>query len=262
MSDFSKAWSLKNKEEYAAWISNLLLEKNPDSSVVFINEALKKVPGSIFLSLDLVRAYKALNKTEEAIAVCNEIIRKEPGQIDALLLKSDLLQEKKDTTGSITALETAYTLAPFDAELAHNLAFKYAQNKDPRALSLTDSLLKKDTGGVQAEPYYFKGIYYYTINEKDKAISFFNQAIQHDYNFLDAYLEKGRTLYEQKKIGEALKVFTLASTVSPAFADAYYWIGKCQQATGKTDDARENYRRAYGLDKTLTEAKDSADKIK
>ena len=131
-----------------------------------------------------------------------------------------------------------------------------------KALAICDSLLKKDTGGVQAEPYYFKGVYYYNTNEKDKAISFFNQAIQHDYNFLDASLDKGRTLFEQKKTAEALKVFTLASTISPAFADAYYWMGKCQQALGQTIEAKENYRRAYGFDKTLTEAKDSADKIR
>ena len=262
LEDFKKAWSLKNDERYAAYISNMLLENKPDSAIIFINDALKKIPNSIFLSLDLAKAYNAIGKKDESLAVCNNIIQKEPGQIDALLLKSDLLQEKNDSTGSLSALETAYSLAPFDPELTHSLAFKYAQNKNVKALAICDSLLKKDTGGVQAEPYYFKGVYYYNTNEKDKAISFFNHAIQHDYNFLDAYLDKGRTLFEQKKTAEALKVFTLASTISPAFADAYYWMGKCQQALGQTIEAKENYRRAYGFDKTLTEAKDSADKIR
>ncbi|MCW3117337.1 MAG: hypothetical protein JWM28_1419 [Chitinophagaceae bacterium] len=262
LDDFQKAWSLKNKEQYAAIISAILVEKKPDSAIIFIKNALQKIPSSTFLKLDLVRAYRSLNENEKALAVCNNIIEITPGQIDALMMQSELLEEKKDTLGSVASLEKAYSLAPFDLELNYNLAFRYAQNRNAKTISLCDSLLKMDSAHVHAEPYYFKGVYYSNINEKDKAINFFNLAIQHDYNFLDAYLDKGRTLYEQKKINDALKVFTLASSVSPAYADAYYWTGKCLQALGQKDEAKENYRRAYGFDKTLTEAKDSADKIK
>jgi tetratricopeptide (TPR) repeat protein len=262
LADFQKAWSLKGKEEYAANISALLVDSKPDSAVAFIADALKKIPASIFLKLDLARAYNDLNRKDEALSVCNEIIKQAPGQIDAWMMKSDLLEEKQDTAGSLLALETAYTLAPFDQELNYSLAYKYAESKNPKAIILCDSLLKKDSSKPHAEPYYFKGIYYSNINQKEKAIDFFNLAIQHDFNFHNAYIEKGKILYEQKKIKEAAKVFSLVSTISPSFADAYYWIAKCQQTSGQNGEAKENYQRAYGLDKSLTEAKDSADKIK
>src|SRR5437868_1979640 len=87
VADFKKAWSLKVKEEYAANASALLLENKPDSAVIFITDALKKIPNSIFLKLDLARAYNDLNKKEEALTVCNEIIQSAPGQIDALMMK-------------------------------------------------------------------------------------------------------------------------------------------------------------------------------
>ena len=262
LADLQKAWSLKNKEQYAAHISAILLEKKPDSAIVFIADALKKIPSSIFLKLDLVRAYRSLHEKDKALSVCNEIIEKAPGQIDALMMQSELLEEKQDSAGSIVSLEKAYALAPFDLELNYNLAFKYAQTRNEKTIGLCDSLLTMDSTHTHAEPYYFKGVYYANMNVKEKAIHFFDLAIQHDYNFLDAYLDRGSTLYEQKNINDALKVFTLASTISPAFADAYYWIGKCQQALGQKSDAKENYQRAYGFDKTLTEAKDSAAKIK
>ena len=262
LADFQKAWSLKNNEEYAANISALLVDNKPDSAIAFITGALKKIPASIFLKLDLARSYIALDKKDEALTICNEIIKQAPGQIDALMMKSDLLEEKKDTTGSIAALETAYSLAPFDQELNYSLAYKYAESKNPKVLGLCDSLLKKDSLKPRAEPYYFKGIYYSNIDQHEKAIDCFNLAIQHDFNFHNAYIEKGKIFYDQKKIKEAQKIFTLVSTISPSFADAYYWIAKCQQATGQTTEAKENYQRAYGLDKSLTEAKDSADKIK
>jgi tetratricopeptide (TPR) repeat protein len=59
-----------------------------------------------------------------------------------------------------------------------------------------------------------------------------------------------------------MKTFALANTISPSFADAWYWIGRCQEFLGQKEEAKLNYERAYGLDKTFTEAKEAAEKIK
>lgn len=262
LADFEKAWSLQPAEEYAANISNLLLDKQPDSAISFIHAALQKIPNSIFLQLDLARAYMALNKNNEALTVCNAITAKYPNQVDALMMKSDLLDSRKDTAGSVHALEKAYELAPFDVELNYELAFKLAQSKNPRTLSLCDSLIRMDSLGNHAEPYYFQGVYYANTGDQAKALDYFTQAISHDYNFLDAYLDKGALLYRMKRTAEALKVFQLAATISPAYADAYYWMGKCQEVLGQPDQAKANYLRAYGFDKTLVEARDAAARLK
>ena len=37
LADFRKAWSLVKEESYAVGVSNILLEKKPDSAVVFLN---------------------------------------------------------------------------------------------------------------------------------------------------------------------------------------------------------------------------------
>jgi tetratricopeptide (TPR) repeat protein len=138
---------------------------------------------------------------------------------------------------------------------------KYAEAKNPKVINICDSLIKMDSLGVHADPYYYKGIYYSNINDKAKALSLFNDAIKHDYNFLDAHIEKGIILYDQQKYEEAYQSFNLAMTISPKYADSYYWMAKCQEATGNKAEAKLNYQRAYGLDKTLKEAKDAADKI-
>jgi tetratricopeptide (TPR) repeat protein len=105
-------------------------------------------------------------------------------------------------------------------------------------------------------------LYYENKGAYQEAIRYFDEAISHDYNFIDAYLDKGQTYYDQKKYAEALKTFQFTTTIFPSEALPYYWIGKSQQALGNKDEARLNYQRAYGLDKTLTEAKDSADRLK
>jgi tetratricopeptide (TPR) repeat protein len=214
------------------------------------------------LHLSLARSYNAQNKTDDALKICDEILQQNPEQVDVMKMKAELLESKGNKNEAISVLEKAYSITPFDIKLNDDLALKYAESKNPKVISLCDSLIKKDSLHLHAEPYYYKGIYYSNINDKAKALAMFNEAIQHDYYFLDAYIEKGAIFYEQKKYIEALKVFQLVNTISATFADAYYWIAKCQQALGQKEEALLNYQRAYGLDKTFREAKDSADKLK
>ncbi len=261
LADFQKAWSIKKEEKYALGISTLLLDKKPDSAIHFLSEALKILPNSFLLKLSLARGYAATHKTDDALRVCDAILEQNPQQVDVLTLKADLLDKKGNSDGATTILETAYRITPFNVELNYILALRYAEAKNPKVLSLCDSLIRADETGSHAEPYYYKGIYYYNINDKAKALALFDEAVKHDYYFLDGYIEKGSILYEMKKYKEALSVFNLALTISPKFADAYYWIAKCQEATGNKEEAKTNYLRAYELDKSIIEAKQAAEKI-
>ena len=74
-------------------------------------------------------------------------------------------------------------------------------------------------------------------------------------------MDKGNLLYDAKQYKEALQTFELATTVSPTFAEAYFWLGKTKEAMGDIKEAKLDYQRAYGLDKTLSEAKVAADKL-
>ena len=261
LADFKKAWSLRKDERYALGVSRLLLEKNADSAILFLNRALDDLPNSLLLRLSLARAYDAQNKPDEALKVCDDILAHNPEQVDVLKFKSDLLSRKGMGADAIKVLEKAYALTPFDVELNYILALKYAENKNPKIIALCDSLIRADSLDAHAEPYYYKGIYYSNINDKLSALGNFEKAIQHDYYFLDGYIEKAGALYDLKKFPEAIKTLNLALTLSPKFADAYYWLGKCQEATGLKEDAKLNYQRAFSLDKNLTEAKLAAERL-
>lgn len=259
--DLRQAWKLLPTEQHALSMVTLLIDKNSDSALQFINEAQKELPNSIALQISAARGYQQKSENEKALELCNQVLAKYQNQIDALVLKAELLKSLDKDEEALSTLEKAYQFAPFDPELSQNLAFAYAEAKNPKALLLADSLIKADSLGRHAEPYYFKGYYYENIGNSAEALRLFDAAIQHDYNFLDAHMEKGTVLYNLKKYGDALKVFNLAATITPTYAEAYYWMGKCQQALHQNEEARLNYQRAYGLDKTLTEAKEAADKL-
>ena len=261
LADFEKAWSIKKDERYAFGIGNLWMEKKPDSAIVFLTSAIELLPESLLLRLSLARANAALGKNDEALRICEEILALNPEQVDVLKMKADLLERKGKIPEAISILEKAYSLTPYDVELNYMLALKYAESKNSKVLAICDSLIKQDTEGIHAEPYYYKGIYYSVTNDKVKALQQFDQAIKHDYYFLDAYIEKGTLLYKQEKFEDAYKVFNLAMSISPKFADAYYWMAKCQEAVGQKEEALLNYQRAYGLDKSIIEAKQGAERL-
>jgi tetratricopeptide (TPR) repeat protein len=260
--DLRTAWQLEPKEEHALRLATILRQKNSDTAIAFLQQALKQLPQSVSLNILLAKGYQSKNELDKALAICNAIIQQFPGQLDALVLKSELLKQQNKNSEALSMLEQAHSLAPGDVDLVHQLAFEYAEAKNPKVLSLADSLIKVDIEKRHAEPYYFKGLYYENKGAYKEAIRYFDEAISHDYNFLDAYLDKGQTYYDQKKYADALKTFQFTTTVFPSEALPYYWIGKSQQALGNKNEARLNYQRAYGLDKTLTEAKDSAGRLK
>lgn len=259
--DLRKAWNIKPDEQYALGVANVLRRKNTDTAILFLEEATRKLPQSITIQISLARGYQQKGALDKAIDVCNKVITDYPNQLDALQIKAELLQAQKKDTEALETLEKAYSYAPFDAELAHNLAFLYAQRKNAKAIPLADSLIKADVKAAHAEPYYFKGIYYANTGNKAQALLHFNKAIQHDYYFLDAYMEKGSLLYNSKDFKKALATFQLATTVSPTFADAYFWLGRTKEALGNKAEAKLDYQRAYGLDKTLIDAKQAAEKL-
>lgn len=260
-SDIKKAWQLAPKEEYGLSLATIYQDKSADTAIAFLQKASQQLPGSISLRIALARGHQAMDRHEEALRISNEVIAAHPNQLDALLLKYELLKSTGKEAEALEVLKTAYSYAPFDPELAHNLAFEYAMSGNEAALQLSDSLIKADVRQAHAEPYYFKALYYRKKGDDARALTLLEDAIRHDYYFIDAHMEKGELHYDRKRYKEALAAFRLVTTISPTYANGYYWLARSEEALGQKKEAKLNYQRAFGLDKTLTEAKTAADRL-
>jgi tetratricopeptide (TPR) repeat protein len=169
-----------------------------------------------------------------------------------------VLDAMKDSTAALHSLERAYALDSTRAEIAYELANRYADSHNPAALGLCDRIIAREALiQKKPDPYTIKGIYYSGVGKDADALRCFDQAIATDYTFLEAYLEKGILLYKEGKFADALKVFTMATTVDDTFADGYYWMGRSQEALHQTTDARLNYQRAIAFDKQFKEAREA-----
>ena len=230
-------------------------------------DSLKIHPTDTLLKYNLVLTLQAAGKYKEAVNVLDSmnIPMGDSTQmkiyVNYLFKRAELLVLAGDTTNAIKSLE--FFVIPGElTEAGLQLANLYAETKNPRTIAICDSMNKNDESRRDPNPDYLKGVYYYNIGDYDKALDLFNSCIKKDYTFLDAYMEKGRILYKQSKFKEAMEVYDLAIKVSNSFADAHLWKGKCQEALGQKEEAKISYQRAFAFDKTLTEAKEAADRIK
>jgi len=230
-------------------------------------DSLKKYPTDTLLKYNLVLTLQEAGRYKEAVNVLDSmnISRGDSTQMkvyfDYLFKRAELLVQAGDTANAIKTLKL-FVIPGELTEAGLQLANLYAETRNPVTIAICDSMNKNDKSKRDPNPDYLKGVYYYNIDDYSKALELFNSCIKKDYTFLDAYMEKGRILYKQSKYKEAMEVYDIAIKVSNSFADAHYWKGKCQEALGQKEEARISYQRAYAFDKTLTEAKEAADRIK
>jgi tetratricopeptide (TPR) repeat protein len=236
--DIEKAWELEPSETHGLSLTTILKEISTDSAIVFLEQALRKLPESLALQIGLARGYQQKGSTEKALSILDKVLEQYPGQLDALSMKSEIYDQLDRKGESIQYLERAWSLIPSDPELAHDLAYAYAVNKDPKALNLTDSLIRNKAPELE-KAYYSRAVYFTGI----------------------ANTTEGEILYNLKRYDDAQRTFELALKVAPANALFFFWLGKCQEARGYKDEAKANYQRAYGLDRNLTEAREAASKL-
>src|SRR5215207_9596062 len=81
--DIRKAWTLSPKEEYALGLTRLLREKNSDSAVRFLEQAVRTIPKSIALQISLARGYQQQKKLQEALKMSERLVTEYPDNLDA-----------------------------------------------------------------------------------------------------------------------------------------------------------------------------------
>ncbi len=260
--DFKTAWEMEKSEEIAtAYVANLYLVNRPAQAVAVLEESVKKFPGNPEFRRRLSEAYIQTGYSRKALEQYDSIIRNDSSNFEAWYEKGMLLAEMKDTSGALSAFEHSYSLQPLSMN-GLPLANLYAETENPRALTICDELISKDSSGQSLDPIFIKGVYYSNTKQAKAAIEQFEECIRKDWKFTDAYIEKGIVLYEMKNIDEALQTFKLATTISPRYPDAYYWLGRCFEAIGKKEDAMDNYIRAYSLDRKFKEARMRIDSLR
>lgn len=254
--DYKQAYLLNPSSLYVQAISvNYIQLQQVDSAIKYLQKGIKEFPKDSIFYFQLLNAYTINHEDSLALKMLKPLLEKDSKNELYIDKAVQLYLNLKDTLQAIGLLEKNYHIHKKINDATLQLANLYAETKNKKALELTDKIIDEDSAHYKASAYYLKGIYFVNTNNQQQAIAMFNKSIVHDWTFINAYTDKGVVLFKEKKYTEAEKVFEVSLKVSNTYPDAYYWIGRCQEATGNKTDAAINYRKAISLDKDFEEAK-------
>jgi len=257
--DYRQSWQINPDEATGfRYASTLSIIGQTNKAIRVLEDCRRRYPSNTAFPSMLGELYQQSGRNQEALGIYDGMLARDSLDNETWYEKGMLLEKIRDTVPAIAALHRAYTLQPvntYGLELAH----LYAENRNPAALPICDDILKKDSSHTLLDPFFIKGIYFSNTAQYKKAIVMFDSCIGRDWKFTDAYLEKGIAFYEQKKFDSAMSTFQMTIRVSDTYADGYYWVGRCLEATGHNDRAILYYRQALALDREFTEA---AERIK
>jgi Tfp pilus assembly protein PilF len=257
--DLEKAMSISGQPDFAIVLSSFWLDHGkPDSARAVIQPVVQHYPFNQLLQRNLLMSYYDKGQYAEALRVNTGALQYDSTSSGNWYNRAMVLDGLRDSTKALGSLKRALDLDPQNATIAYELASRFADAADPAALSLCDRIIQEEKRTQKKpDPYTIKGIYYANAGKPVEAIASFDQSIAVDYTFLEAYLEKGMLLFKQRRYADALKVFTLSTTVNNTFADGYYWAARTQQQLHQVQEARLNYERAIAFDKHFTEAREA-----
>ena len=227
-----------------------------DNAETTIKKNIQNHPDSSLLKEELIQFYRTTNRYSEAIAYTDSLANRDTVFPKWFSILATLHFENDDTLKAIANFEKAIAVSPRTSDLL-SLGALYAGNKNINALGIANMLEKLEQSRFQKEANYIRGTFYESLGEFANAIKFFNNSIDSDFGFVEAYREKTICLIELNKAAEGLQTIQKAIKLNNRFAEGYYWEGVCYEKLKDKNNAIESFNMALMYDSSLIEAKDA-----
>lgn len=112
-------------------------------------------------------------------------------------------------------------------------------------VGLWQDVIKKSPTNARA--YFNLGFAYYNGGDMEKALYYFNSAIELSHNYADAYAGRGLAYYDKGEYERAIEDFNKAAVLNPGDAYLYYNRGNAYNKLGRHEAAVEDYDRAIAI---------------
>lgn len=223
--------------------------------------AVNQYPDSISLRVQLVNALDSAGALPLALAQMDSLIKKDSANFGIWYHKAQLSEKAMDTAMALHAYQVAARIYPSPDALL-GMANLLAEKKNVQAISICDEVESLRLGREYlAHTSFIKGVYFARTGNIVKAIASFDRCIGNDYQYMEAYMEKGFLFYDTKQADKAISIFEKALEIRPTYADASYWLAKCLEAKGEKEKAILQYRKALVLDPSIKEAKEALQRL-
>lgn len=184
---------------------------------------------------------------ETVRGVCEEILRAEPANVNALHLRALSHANCDDPERAIIDLKHALLIRPKDFELLNNLGNIYkGTGESKRAKECYEAALEQEP---LCHPAWFNlGNVLVDLGELEEAKNVYNRVHEMAPDFAEAYYNHGLILRREGKTADALAQFKKCITRDTNHVDAQIEIGHCLGALGRIDEALNAYKVAGVVD--------------
>jgi len=168
---------------------------------------MEKIPPKVEQDHNLTEGVQLFQqgKYEEAIALFQKVIEKDPDNVDA----------------------------------HYSLALSLLRSgKQDEAIALLEKV--KEMKPDMMETYLALGECYFNKGENDKAVSYFEKALEIEPNNAEVYYNLGIIHYKNDRTDDAVKNFITSKSLDPGYAPTYYQLGLAYIKKGEMDKAIQN----------------------
>jgi tetratricopeptide (TPR) repeat protein len=146
---------------------------------------------------------------------------------ESLYKKALAFKSERKCDEALAALKKAVEQKPDYAEAWYEMGWCYNETQQ---FSLAQDVLQKSNQFKKGQylTLYELGFALLHVNRIDEALAFYNQALQLNPSFTQAYVAKGDLYKDYKEnTAEALASYLKALQLDTSFNKVYYWVGWC-----------------------------------
>lgn len=211
--------------------------------------------------LKLAELYLYVEKYDDAFTLVNHAIKINPYIGRAYFLKGMIYIETHDTERAISSIQTAIEQDPNNYDAYIQVGLLFAAKGNAIALSYYD-----DASNIEPqnpEPYYDKGMFYQFGGDYNNAIKQYQELLQVDSTYKNAYYNLGVIYNEEKKdYKTSLNYFSQAIKYDSTYYMAYYGRADCYEMLKQYDKALADYAHAYRINPKFKDAEEAYNRLR
>lgn len=191
----------------------------------------------------LADLYLATRHHQQAMDYANEALRIDQHLSRPYTVKGLIYQREGDTSRAISSLQTAVEMDTENFSVYLQLGFLTAAQDRDIAIEYYNTAHRLRPGSPR--PLYNKAFYLQEQGKYDQAIDTYQELIEVDEGYVDAYYNIGYIhLVHKEQPREALEWFDKVLELTPSYHQALYNRGLCYENLEKKDSAIADYRAA------------------
>jgi tetratricopeptide (TPR) repeat protein len=194
-------------------------------------------------------------KAQEAVNICQEVIKAVPKHADAYHLIGVILSNSGQFVNAMEFYNKSIEIYPDNHMAFCNRGNAYHQLKQPE-LGLEDLTKSIELKPDYAEAYYNRGIIVGALHRTEEEIEMYDLALKYKPNFPEAYNNKGIALQKLHRMEETLANYEAGIAQNPQHIEAFYNNrGLVLQNLMRIDEALADYNKALEVKPDLEDCR-------